>query len=90
MKLTCFSYVDAKGKRSSRQVLVFSEPSDKVTGLDVTESTKEEIAEFAGLYNAALDSFYNELDVLKDQFDLKHNFRQFLASRIEDPVTEQL
>lgn len=90
MKLMSFSYTDAKGKKSSRQVLVISEPTDKLTAIDVSESTKEDVAEFAGLYNAALDAFHAEIEALKEQFDLKHNFRQFLANRIEDHVTERL
>lgn len=90
MKITSFSYTDAKGKRTNRQVLVVGEPSDKLSGLDVTELDDQSIKDFACLYDQALTRFQEEVQALKDEYDLKHSFRQFVAGRVEDPVTTYL
>ena len=90
MKLTAFKYTDNKGKITNRRVLVIQEPTDKLMGLDVSELSDEDVAVFAGQYNAAQERFIREIETLKDAFDVTHNLRQFMAIRIEDPVTEYL
>ena len=84
MKFAKFKYTDAKGKVSNRKVLVISEPSNKLAALDVAELTEVEVAEFAEQYEAAKQAFVAQIEVLKQEFDLKHNFRQFFADKIEN------
>ena len=83
MKLVKFTYTDVKGKTKGRTVLVTSEPSDKLKGIDMSELEHDEVLEFSNEYAAIQETFYAALEALKDNYDLKHNFRQFFANKIE-------
>ena len=83
MKFAKFKYTDAKGKVTSREVLVVQEPSNKLQAFDVAELTMEEITEFSTAYEAAKQAFVAQIEALKQQYDLKHSFRQFFADKIE-------
>lgn len=84
MKFAKFKYTDTKGKITNRQVLVIQEPSDKLLAFDVAELDEVEVAEFAEAYEAAKQAFVAQIEVLKQEYDLKHNFRQFIANKIEN------
>lgn len=83
MKFAKFKYTDAKGKVTSREVLVVQEPSDKLQAFDVAELTLEEIAEFSTAYETAKQAFVAQIEALKQQYDLKHSFRQFFVNKME-------
>ena len=90
MKLAKFNYTDLKGKQSSRKVLVMSTPTNKLSGIDVTEYSDEDIAEFAVEFDRLHDEYLAEVDNLKSIYDMKHNYRQFLEQSIVDMETEVL
>ena len=90
MKLANFEYTDLKGKQSKRKVLIISTPTNKLSGIDVTEYSDEDIAEFAVEYDKLHDDFLLEVELLKDNMDMKHNYRQFLEMNIADMTTETL
>lgn len=90
MKLVDFSYTDLKGKQSTRKVLVVQEPTDKLSGIDVSESTDQTVVEFALAYESARQAFLAEVAALEKQYDLKHRFRQFFPSKMENATTEVL
>lgn len=83
MKHAKFKYTDLKGKVTFREVLVVQEPSNKLQGFDVAELTATEITEFSVAYETAKHAFIAQIEALKQQYDLKHNFRQFFADKIE-------
>jgi hypothetical protein len=84
MKFAKFKYTDAKGKITNRRVLVVQEPSDKLQAFDVAELSEIEVAEFAEAYETAKQAFIAQIEVLKQEYDLKYNFRQFFANKIEN------
>lgn len=84
MKFAKFKYTDAKGKVTNRKVLVVQEPSDKLQAFDVAELNEVEVAEFAEAYETAKQAFVAQIEVLKQEYDLKYNFRQFFANKIEN------
>lgn len=86
MKYTEFTYTDAKGKTTERQVLVIQEPSNKLTGFDVSEISDRELESFVEAYDAAQKRFLAEVEVLKAEFELSHSFRQFIDTNIKDRV----
>lgn len=90
MKLVDFSYTDLKGKQSTRKVLVVQEPTDKLSGIDVSESTDQTVVEFALAYESARQAFLAEVAALEKQYDLKHRFRQFFPNKMENATTEVL
>ena len=84
MKIAKFTYEDLKGKITNRKVLVTSEPSNKVSGIDVTELEPTEQQEFAEAYAALTAAFVLEIEALKDAWDVKHNYRQFIADKMSN------
>ena len=90
MKLAQFTYTDTKGKTKDRKVLVISEPSDKLKGIDMSELDHEHMLEFSNEYAAIQETFHAALEALKDNYDLKHNFRQFFANKIVNLVSVEV
>ena len=90
MKLAAFNYTDAKGKTKARRVFIVSEPSDKLKGIDVSELETDDIVEFSTAYAAAQAAFYATIEALKDQYDVKHNFRQFFPNKIEGMTSQEV
>lgn len=88
MKLADFDYTDLKGKQSHRKILITGTPSNKYSGLDVTECNDEEIALFAVEYEKIHNKFLSELDVLQRNSDMKYKYRQFLEPNINNLSTE--
>jgi len=86
MKLAKFTYTDVKGKITDRTVLVTSEPSDKLKGIDMSEVDHDDMFDFTTEYNAIQETFYAAIEALKTEYDLKHNFRQFFANKIDGMV----
>ena len=84
MKLAKFTYTDAKQKVTQRKVLVQSEPSNKYSGIDVSDVIDADIQYFAHRADAAYTKYLNKLEVLKVDFDIKHNYRQFLVTNMSN------
>jgi hypothetical protein len=82
MKIAKFTYEDLKGKVTERKVLVISEPTNKVSGIDIGELAAAEQQEFAEAYQQLLNTFVAEVSALKAAWDVKHNYRQFIADRM--------
>ena len=86
MKYTEFTYTDAKGKITSRKVLVIREPSNMLMGIEVSEIEAADCDAFAAEYDGLLQDFIEAVDDLKADFDLTHNLRQFINTNIKDRV----
>lgn len=82
MKTITFEYTKKDGKTSERTLLTVSEPTDKYSGIDVSELSPEQAAEFCKLYTQLHDAFIMRAQTLQAEFDLTHNFRQFLAPQM--------
>ena len=82
MKIAKFTYQDLKGKITERKVLVVNEPTDKISGIDVSELEPDEQQEFAEAYSAIMAAAKSELQALQAAWDLKYNYRQFFADKI--------
>ena len=84
MKLAKFIYTDAKQKVTQRKVLIQGQPSDKYSGIDVSDATNGEIQYFACNADIAYTEYLNKLEELKVEIDAKHNFRQFLEKNMSN------
>lgn len=90
MKLQEFVYRDRNGKVSNRTVLVVQEPSNKISAIDVSEQSDENIVNFALGYEALRQAFLAQVGALEKQYDLTHRFRQFFPDQMTGVVTEEV
>lgn len=86
MKFLKFQYKDLKGKITNREALVVSEPTDKISCIDVSEINDQDIAQFAHQYDLIKSAFIAEVEALQASFELKHRYRQFFPDKM---VVEQ-
>lgn len=84
MKTIEFTYTDAKGKESTRTLVVLVSPNSAYEGIDVSAMPNDEFAAFAQEYGALRDKQIKELQELQEKFDLKHNYRKFLTERMDN------
>lgn len=87
MQIDKFEYTDAKGKVTQRTVAVLRRPTNLLEAIDVTELSAEEVSEFAHNYNEILDDFKSQVAILQEEFDLKHNLRNFKPENITKQET---
>lgn len=83
MKFAAFKYTDTKGKISQRKLLVLDQPSNKLTGIDVTEVETAVAQQLAREYDRLLGVFQQSVVELYADFDVRNNYRQFLQTKIE-------
>lgn len=90
MKTITFDYTKKDGSTSERTLAVMVEPKeavDKYAGIDLSGISPEEGAEFVSLATQLYDAYLARLQTLQNDFDLKHSYRQFLASGMRN-ITE--
>ena len=90
MKFAKFIYTDVKNKVSNREVLLISEPSNKYNAIDLGELCEEDQAQFCGEMLLLHEDYIKKVEKLKESFDLKYKFRQFLADKVSNLETEEL
>lgn len=84
MKIVEFDYTDLKGKDSHRVLLVTGTPSNKYSGIDLTNTDEEEAGMFINEYASLQDTFNQAVENLKEKYDLKHSFRQFIDTNMKN------
>lgn len=84
MKTLTFTYTKKDGSVSSRTILALVEPTDKFAGIDLSEMDPTEASNFAAYANELHEKYVAALNELQVDYDLKHNYRQFLASGVSD------
>lgn len=84
MKTIEFTYTDAKGKESTRTLVVLVSPNSAYEGIDVSAMPNDEFAAFASEYSQLQQKHVEEMQTLQEKFDLKHNYRKFLTERMDN------
>lgn len=87
MKTLTFTYTKKDGSVSTRTLLAMVTPSDKYAGIDVSDMDAVEAADFIAATNSLHSRYLEAMQTLQSQFDLKHNYRQFLAGGMTN-ITE--
>lgn len=82
MQTLTFTYTKADGSVSERTLIAMVTPSDKYAGIDVSMMEPQDAAQFAKFAQELHDEYVKRLYQLQVQFDLKHNYRQFLAKNV--------
>lgn len=86
MKTLTFTYTKKAGPTSSRTLLAMVTPTDKYAGIDISELDASEAAEFAAAATSLHNKYVESMQALQNKFDLKHNYRQFLADGMTNIV----
>jgi hypothetical protein len=86
MKTLTFKYTKSDGSISERTLLAQVTPGDKYAGTDLTMLEPSEAAQFVRRAQSIHEDYLEGMRDLRAQYDLKHNYRQFLASGVSDLV----
>jgi hypothetical protein len=90
MKIAQFQYKDAKGKVSQKEVLVIQEPTNKMSGIDISELSAEAQAIFVAQYAELFDEFKEKILALQKSHDLHFRYRNYLAENMSNLQTENV
>ena len=88
MKIKEFTYTKPNGDVSNRVLVELVTPTDSIEGIDITSLDVETYAEFINKLKQLEDEVYNRRMALYADFDLAHNYRKFLPSRMTNVTTE--
>jgi len=88
MKIKEFTYTKPNGEISQRTVVELVSPTEHIEGIDVSELDMDSYAEFTKQLNELEKEIYNKRTELYNQFDLTHNYRRFVPSRMTNVTTE--
>ena len=88
MKIKEFTYTKPNGDVSQRTLVELVSPSEHIEGIDVSELDMDAYAEFTQKLNALERSISDQRTQLYAEFDLTHNYRRFVPSRMTNVTTE--
>lgn len=88
MKIKEFTYTKPNGEVSQRTVVELVSPTEHIEGIDVSDLDMDSYAEFTKQLNELEKEIYNKRIELYAQFDLTHNYRRFIPSRMTNVTTE--
>lgn len=88
MKLVEFTYTKANGDVSQRAVVEVLAPNTNFEGIDISELPEEVYAEFVQEYRTLKNAQYEQTMEVMRKFDISHNYRKFIPTRMTNVVTE--
>lgn len=88
MKILEFNYTDAKGSKTKRTVIELVPATDSPLTIDVAEMSPEDQLALLDDLKAAKAIYDEHIAEIMARHDVKHNFRRFLAERMENIVEE--
>lgn len=88
MKIKEFTYTKPNGEVSERTLVELVSPTEHVEGIDVTELDMDTYADFVTKLRELESNLYAQRMALYSEFDLAHNYRRFLPSRMTNITTE--
>lgn len=86
MKVITFTYTKPDMSITERTLLATTMPGKMYAGIDVTSIGPERGAEFVNKYEQLHEDFLVAVRELQEEFDLKHNYRQFREDRMTDII----
>jgi hypothetical protein len=88
MKVKEFTYTKLDGKVSQRTVLELVTPTEHIEGIDVSNLDMDSYAQFVQKLKTIEDELNSRRMTLYADFDLQHNYRRFVPSRMTNVTTE--
>lgn len=86
MKTITFDYTKKDGSTSERVLMVVGAPTDKYSGVDLSELDPTKAAQFVVEYETLHSNFMLEAQKLQAKYDLKHSYRQFFESGMKNII----
>jgi hypothetical protein len=90
MKIMNFTYTKPDGKTSKRTFVSIRSPFTDYFGVDISELSEEDQAIFTAEMQSIEDAKTNAINELMIKFDVKNNYRKFLAERMSDISVEDI
>jgi hypothetical protein len=90
LRLANFTYIKSNGSKSDRTLAVTMEPSKFVEGIDISELSQDEFADFVNEYSHIIDVFKTHQQEVLNKFDLKHNYRRFIPEQMLNAEIENV
>ena len=88
MKIKEFTYTKPNGEVSQRILVELVSPTEHVEGIDISELDMDTYAAFVKQLNELENEISAKRSDLYAKFDLVHNYRRFLPSRMTEVTTE--
>ena len=88
MKIKEFTYTKPNGEVSQRTLIELVTPTEHIEGVDVSGLDLDSYGEFVTQLKQLEDEVYNRRMALYADFDLSHNYRRFVPSRMTNVTTE--
>lgn len=90
MKILNFKYTKAAGKVSQRSFLPINAPTNNYFGIDISELSQEEQADFVINYEKLQLAFLENVEKLMKEFDIATMYRSFIPEKMEDITADEL
>jgi hypothetical protein len=88
MKILEFTYTKEDGKASQRTVVELSSPHKNYFGIDISELDVDLQVKFAEDINFLRERYNKQIGDVMTNYDVKHNFRNFDPTKMENLVVE--
>jgi hypothetical protein len=88
MKTLSFKYTKADGTASDRVLAVMVSPNSMYEGIDISSLEPLEMAMFEQEMDAAYTEYLSKVTLIKDAYDLNHNYRRFDPSKMTNVEIE--
>jgi len=90
MKITSFKYTKPTGETSNRVLVTLIKPNTAYEGICIESLEAVDQVSLIDEMNLIQQDYFNKLNKLYEYYDLKHDYRRFLAERMSDIVTEEI
>ena len=88
MKIKEFTYTKPNGEVSQRTLVELVSPTEHIEGIDVSDLDMDSYAEFTKKLNALENLISEQRMALYAEYDLSHNYRRIVPSRMTNVTTE--
>ena len=88
MNILDFNYTKTDGKSSQRTFVEISPPNKNYFGIDISDLDTDEAVSFCRELEVARQVFSNAELALMQKYDIKHNYRNFDPTKMENIVVE--
>lgn len=83
-----FNYTKSTGESKPRVILVMQEPKEFLEGIDLSDMTQDEYADFVSAYSKAYEAWQLQSQMIINEFELKHSYRRFKPAGVTQAVVE--